>query len=335
MGAGGQSSFRVAAPDPDQFFAWPADFGQRYTIFVDTEEEFDWSAPFDRKARSVTAAAAIPDATRRMGDLGAPLTFLIDHPIATDPAAVAAILRAVEDGVSAVGTQLHPWVNPPFDEPVCVGNSFAGNLPRDLERAKLGILTDAITTAFGRRPQIYRAGRYGLGPNTLRLLVEHGYRIDTSMRARYDYSRAGGPDYSAVGNDAFVADKGGLVELPLTTVYTGGLRGQGPRLNSLTARAPRLTGMLVRTGLLTRVALTPEDMPLIDALEAVRVVAGEGLPLLNLSFHSPSLVPGHTPYVRDAAQLAAFWRWWDTILALLDARGVRSASAAELLTAVE
>ena len=59
-------------------------------------------------------------------------------------------------------------------------------------------------------------------------------------------------------------------------------------------------------GLLSRVALTPEDMPIDDAIKAVRVAVGEGVPVLNFAFHSPSLVPGHTPYVRTAADLVRF-----------------------------
>ena len=45
------------------------------------------------------------------------------------------------------------------------------------------------------------------------------------------------------------------------------------------------------------------------------------------------MVPGHTPYVRDAADLAAFYRWWDAVLTLLDRRGVANASLDELLAA--
>lgn len=325
--------FRPAAPTEASRVAWPEDFGQRYTIFVDTEEEFDWSAPFDRNARAVTAAAAIPAAARRFADLGTTLTFLVDHPIATAAAAVTAITRAIDDSGAAVGTQLHPWVNPPFDESVSPRNSFAGNLPRDLEAAKLAALTAAIAEAFGASPRIYRAGRYGLGPNSLALLAAQGYRIDSSMRGRYDYSRVGGPDYTAIGNEAFIA-AAGIVELPLTTVYTGALRARGPELHPASVRVPPLAALMARAGLLRRVALTPEDMPLADALEAVRVAIGEGLTLLNFSFHSPSLVPGHTPYVRDAADLARFWRWWEGVLGLLDARGVRAVGTGELLAAV-
>lgn len=326
-------TFRPPAPTPDRHVRWPSDFGQRFTIFVDTEEEFDWTQPFSREERSVTATAAIPEATRRFANAGAALTFLVDHPIATDPASVAAIGEALDVGTSAVGSQLHPWVNPPFDEAVDVVNSYPGNLPVALEAAKLDALGAAITAAFGTAPRIYRAGRYGLGPNTLRLLAERGYAIDSSMRSRFDYRRQGGPDFSGIGNDAFVTTPG-VVELPLTTVDTGALRSLGPALYRRAARVPHGPGMLARTGLLNRVALTPEGIPVAEALEAVRVVVGEGLPLLNFSFHSPTLVAGHTPYARDAADVAAFWAWWDAVLGLLARLGVRTVGEAELVAAV-
>ena len=82
-----------------------------------------------------------------------------------------------------------------------------------------------------------------------------------------------------------------------------------------------------------RIALTPEDMPLADALAAVDAALADDLRLLVFSFHSPSLAPGHTPYVRDAADLRGFWRWWDAVLDRLDRRGVRPASLTEILAA--
>ncbi|WP_326524137.1 WalW protein [Sphingomonas sp.] len=328
------AGFRPTPPAANDAIAWPADFGQRYTIFVDTEEEFDWSAPFDRDQRSVTAAAAIPAAARRFAALGTPLTYLVDHPIATDPAAIDPIRRAIADHDGAVGAQLHPWVNPPYDELADAATSFAGALPRALEAAKLVTLTRAIGEAFVQPPKIYRAGRYGLGPNTLDLLAGQGYRADSSMRARYDYARLGGPDYVGIGNHAFRTGTAGIVELPLTTVYTGHLRSAGPVLHRFAERLPGGVGALARLGLVNRIALTPEEMPLDEALEAVRIVLGEGLALLNFSFHSPSLVPGHTPYVKDAAQLADFWRWWDAVLTLLATHGVRAVGHDELLAAL-
>ncbi len=313
---------------------WPESFGTRFTLFVDTEEEFDWNAPLRRDGWGVRAMAALPAAHRRFADRGVEVGYLVDYPIVTEPEAIDAIHRIVATGQATIGAQLHPWVNPPFAETLTPATSFAGNLPRAVEAAKLDRLTHAIHAAVGAAPLVYRAGRYGIGPSTLALLTERGYRIDTSMRARYCYVGEGGPDFSGVGNAAFRTGPGGaIVELPLTTVFTGHLRHGGQPLYHAAGRVPRGRGLLARAGLLNRVALTPEDMPLAEACEAIRIAVGEGLRLLNLSYHSPSVVPGHTPYVRDAADLAAFWRWWDVVLDLLDRLNVRSASAADALAA--
>lgn len=324
--------YRPAAPARDALVAWPEAFGTRFAVFVDTEEEFDWSAPLTRDAHGVSAVAALPAAHVRFAGHGVPLTYMVDYPIVSDPRAVAILREALADGVSAVGTQLHAWVTPPFDEALTPANSFAGNLPEALEAAKIDILTAAIAAAFGTQPLIYRAGRYGVGPATLRLLAARGYLLDSSMRSRYSYAREGGPDFAAIGNAAFRRE--GLVELPLTTVHTGLLRRGGDPLYRALGRVPKGRGVFARARLLSRVALTPEDMPLADAREAVAVALGEGERLLTFAFHSPSLAPGHTPYVRDAAGLAAFHRWWDVVLDDLARRGAQAASLADVVAAI-
>lgn len=324
--------YRPPRPTSAQRIVWPEGFGTRFAVFVDVEEEFDWRAPLDPRNRATTAMAAFPDAHRRFAERGVGLTCMIDHPIATDPASVAILSRVVEDGRSEIGTQLHAWVNPPFDEDATRAASYAGNLPGALEAAKLETLTTAITRAFGTRPRAYRAGRYGIGPRSFDLLARLGYRIDSSVRPGYDYRPDGGPDFAMADAQAYRA--GGIVELPLTTVFTGYARRGGGGLYRALGRVPKGKALFARTGLLSRIALTPEDMPIADALEAVAVAAGEGLRLLNLSFHSPSLAPGHTPYVRDAADLKCFHAWWTTMLDAFDRRGIRSASLNEIIAAL-
>jgi hypothetical protein len=310
---------------------WPAAFGTRFLVVVDVEEEFDWTAPFDRLHRATTAMRALPAAHRRLRAAGVSPAYMVDYPIAADPAAVAILRDATVDGLSAIGTQLHSWVTPPHDEIVSLANSFQGNLPRALEAAKLDRLTDAVTAAFGGPPQAFRAGRYGIGPASRALLADRGYRVDLSVRARYDYSAQGGPDFSDLGNDAYRTD--GLVEIPSSTIFTGVLRCWGASLHPLLAKVSRGAAVASKSRLLSRVALTPEGMSERDVLAAIDIAAASGERLLVLSFHSPSLEPGHTPYVRDAQDLAAFWRWWDVVLARLARHGIVHASLAEVIAA--
>ena len=333
-GRGGAASpYRVPAPAREALIRWPATFGRRFVVFVDVEEEFDWSAPLDPGHRAVTAMRALPEAHARFAERGIGPAYMVDHPVASDAAAVEILRGVLADGRASLGAQLHAWVTPPYAAPVA-GDSYAGNLPPALEAGKLDSLTGLLTEAFGRPPLAYRAGRYGIGPATAGLLADRGYRVESSMRARYDYRGDLGPDFTAVGNDAFRI--GSLVEVPLTTVFTGRLRRQGAAIYPALARVPRGRGAMARTGLLQRVALTPEDMPIADALAAVRVaVEEEGQRLISFSFHSPSLVPGHTPYVRSRDDLARFWTWWARMFDLLDALGVRPAGIDDIVAAAD
>jgi hypothetical protein len=321
-------------PVPRDRMTPPASIGRRFLVFVDTEEEFDWTAPRSRDATATTAIAALPEAHRRLAGFGICPTYLVDYPVASSPVAIDVLRPLMEAGECAIGTQLHPWVNPPFDEVLTVANSFVGNLPEAQERAKLEALTHRIGAAFGKRPQVYRAGRYGIGPNSARLLEEAGYRLDVSVRALFDYSAEGGPDFSH--RDAMPCWAGPqrlLMELPLTAVYTGFARRLGERLYPAAGRVARLRGLFARTGALERIALTPEGTPLPDALRAIRTLLDDGAKLLSISFHSPSVEPGHTPYVRDAADLRVFYAWWDGVLDLLAREGVAPIGADALIAA--
>lgn len=324
------------APDPRAHAGFPESFGRRFLVFCDTEEEFDWEQPLARENVGTSAMEELPGAQDFFREAGAKPIYVVDYPIVDQdrPAAIIAEMHA-RDGCE-IGTQLHPWVNPPFDEEVTPGNSFTGNLPIDLQHAKLEALTDRIAERVGVRPTIYRAGRYGIGAVSSHLLEEAGYRLDSSVRALFDYSDETGPDFSRFDTSAFWAGRSRtLLELPLTATYVGAMRKAGRRLYALGDHVPFLRGGLSRTGMLRRVSLTPEDYPLDEALDAIRQLLDDGLQVFNLSFHSPSVVPGHTPYVRDAGDLKAFYAWWDGVFALFAEHGVTAATGAELVEAAE
>ncbi|MGN6501117.1 MAG: polysaccharide deacetylase family protein [Tsuneonella sp.] len=323
-------------PSPSSRARFAPGFGTRALLTVDTEEEFDWGGPFTRDQHGLDHVPRIAEFQAFCESLAVIPVYLVDWPIATSPAAQEVLGEAVRAGRAEVGVQLHPWVNPPFEEEVNAHNSYAGNLPPELERAKFIALRDRIEEAFGAAPMIYRAGRYGLGPATAAQLSETGVAIDSSVRANFDYRAGHGPDYRAHPLAPYWVDGDRrLLELPLTTVWWGMLRHQGPWLHPLAARVPRLPGLLARTALLERIALTPEGVTKEEALRGIDMALDDGLPLLVLSFHSPSLAPGFTPYVRDAADLETLYDWLRGVYGYLERRGVKPTSVAEVLAAVE
>ena len=309
--------------------------GQRYLLTVDTEEDFDWTEPLARTTHRIDSVTRLRKFQQFCEGRGVVPVYLVDYPIATSPLAAELLRGPLADGRAEIGVQLHPWVSPPNEEEINQFNSFAGNLPPYLERAKLLKLHEAILTNFGQAPLIYRAGRYGIGPNSAAFLREAGIAIDTSARARFDYSATGGPNFESLPiTPWWVGKPGSLLELPLTTVYSGLLRKLGPVLFPLSGRLPALRGALSRANLLERIPLTPEGVTVAEALRGVDIAVREDLPVLVLSFHSPSLSPGHTPYVRTQADLDDLYDWWRIIFARLGEHGVQPTSVREIMASV-
>jgi hypothetical protein len=319
-------------PAAQDMIALPAAFGTRFMLFVDTEEEFDWDRPLQRTGHGVTVLGGMARGQRYFAQAGVKPVYVTDFPVIDSDAAADMMGRWLADGEADIGAHLHPWVNPPHVETVSARNSYVGFLPEDTERAKLEALCRRIAERFGARPLAYRAGRYGVGLNSARLLEEAGFRLDSSVRSRFDYSHQYGPDFQGLPQNPYWAGPGrGLMELPLSTAFTGLMRGAGERLYRTTRTLGPLAGAMARAGILSRVPLTPEGVPVTDAIAAIDALIGEGVRVLNFSFHSPTLEPGHTPYVRSEADRTVFYAWWDAVLAHLARRGITAATLDELL----
>jgi hypothetical protein len=321
-----------ATPAPVNFIDLGFD-GPRFLVTVDTEEEFDWNGPFTRDNHGTTHVPGIARFQAMCDDHGVRPAYLVDYPIAQDDGAVALLGGYAKAGHADIGVQLHPWVNPPFDEDVSTVTSFACNLSPELERAKLTALHTLIVDRFGESPQIYRAGRYGAGFNTRRILHDLGIAIDTSVRSLFDYSDQGGPDYSQCPLEPYWIYDGALMELPVTTVFSGPMRRAGKLMFSRAFETVTTRGLLARTGMLERLALTPEGIPAEKAIAAIDIALAQGVPVLNFSFHSPSLAIGHTPYVRNAVQLEAFYHWWQQVFAHLQSRGIKPTHVGDICAA--
>jgi hypothetical protein len=70
-----------------------------------------------------------------------------------------------------------------------------------------------------------------------------------------------------------------------------------------TLRAP---GVLAKVGAVNRVMLSPEGYSFAEMRALTEALLARGHRTFVFSFHSPSLDPGHTPYVRTKQDLAHF-----------------------------
>lgn len=272
-------------------------------VIVDTEEEFDWSAPFDRNAVGVSAVAEIWRLQRVLEPFGVKPTYVVDYPIAATDESARVFADLARQGLCEVGAHLHPWVNPPHREVVSGHASFACNLGAELEFEKIAILRQAIVDGLGLVPLSYKAGRYGLGATSVAALEALGFHVDLSVNPHMDYTALGGPSFLGLGaGPAFFGDRRRLLEVPCTTGFIGIARGAGESLHRLASTAwatpLRAVGILARSGVVNRVMLSPEGSSLAEMQALTRALYQDGIRTFSLTFHSPSLKPGCTPYVR-------------------------------------
>ena len=293
----------------------PADSKPQLLVVIHTEEEFDWGKPFDSNATGVRHMAHIHRAQELFSQHGVRPTYVVDYPIADQQEAWSQLKPYADAGVAEIGAHCHPWVSPPLDEDINRLHSYPGNLPRELEQAKLTRLTNRIEHNFGRRPTAYLAGRYGFGPHTADILAGLGYSVDISPAPPLDFRDDGGPDYSQLGTAPFwFGRQQDMLCLPGTGAYVGALSKMGsraaPALHHQITRPglswARLPGILSRLKLLDRLRLSPEGYRFEDQRSLTRTLLKAGQRLFVYSFHSPSVMPGCTPYVSSDAELRHF-----------------------------
>jgi hypothetical protein len=294
----------------------PPSLHARLLVVVDTEEEFDWSAPFARENVSVTAIAE----ARRLQSVVEPYrlkpTYVCDFPVASTLSSASTLAEFASRGVARIGAHLHPWVTPPFDEPLVPEMSFGCNLGASIERAKIAYLQEAIVRNMGVTPRVFKAGRYGFGETTAEILEGSGFTVDTSVVPHMDFTTEKGPSFNGFtpAPGRFGRNRA-MLELPCTTGFIGTGRKSGEPLHRLAStsvlRPFRAVGILARTGVLNKVMLSPEGNTLEEMKALTRALHADGLRTFSMTLHSPSLKPGCTRYVRSTAERDEFLKTID------------------------
>ena len=289
-------------------------------VTIDTEEEGLWSGQFSTSNAPVENISAVPKFQKVCDDLGVTPTYLINSPVATDPEAVAVLKDIANSDRCEIGAHIHPWNTPPVQGDYNAFESYLCNLPVEVQREKLGVVTRQIEDAFGIKPRSFRSGRYGLDGTGAALLEELGYRVDSSVCPFTDYSEDGGPDFRGA---PFVpywpakdlrnrGERGRLLEVPVSFGFNRTGFERAERLHAWLARPGvrrlRLVGILDRLGIMQKIKFSPEkgDANRLGAL--ARAYLRNRAPCLVMMFHSSSLLPGNTPYVRSESELQAFLR---------------------------
>lgn len=278
-------------------------------VLVDVEEEFVWHTPYVRDEWRFTAFSPLRALMNDLNELGVVPVFNIDYPITGLVKEMDAFARWAQAGQCEIGAHLHTWMTPPFEERPSQTTSFQCNLLPELERRKIQALTNVLTERIGHHPQIFRAGRYGIGPYTAGFLKDEGYLIDLSIMPNSSYEGDGGPNAFELPEQPFwLDDEHSLLEVPASRNVIGKLSRMyytRPRdvFDQRFMNRSRLSGLLARLGLLERISLSPESANLADMQRLFNKRVRDGQKVFGLYLHSSSLVEGGSPYAAAAATI--------------------------------
>lgn len=227
---------------------------------------------------------------------GAKPTYLLSPEVMRDEASVE-VFRKLES-TSELGTHLHgEYAEPGAYEPE-ITKEFQRDYAPDVERQKLTYLTDLFIRAFGHQPLSFRAGRFGIGSETIGILESLGYTVESSVTPHMDWASAGAKGLSFLGSpsqpyrpdplDAARPGTSTLLEVPVTIRrrLLSMLPGLATRVEPRWLRPTRGTASA-----LVRVA---ED----EIAEARRAAPGRPV-VLNAMFHNVEVVPGTSPYASN------------------------------------
>lgn len=293
-------------------------------ITIDTEED-NWGEY--RTDGSVENISHLPVLQDLFNKYGAIPTYLINYPVATNSTSIKVLSSFLEKGQCEIGMHCHPWNTPPFSEPLDAQHSMMCNLPYELLREKMGKLYEVIQSNFGVSPISFRAGRWGFNSDVAKCLSELNFKVDTSMSPFVDWTPYHGPNFRNASSRPYYFDtqnisqgkqSGDLLEVPPTIGFyqsnfklcdTFQYNLKKPFISKL-----RLLGILDKLRLLNFHWLSPELSSGDEMVRLAKTFVKTGHQFLNMSFHSTSLLPGKSPFVRDKNDLSFFLEKIETFL---------------------
>jgi hypothetical protein len=306
-------------------------------ITIDTEED-NWADYGSSPA--LANIERIPNLQRLFDKYGVKPTYLITYPVAAADGAVSILRDIRDDGRCEIGTHVHPWNTPPFEEEKTDRNTMICNLEKELQFRKIESLHELIRKNFKVEPISFRGGRWGFDRTVAENIHTLGYKVDTSVSPYMNWEKYHGPDYSKSSpkEHFFYIDKNGvtdsyLLEVPATI---GFLQSNYDLRNSLLNKIAnsrmqyfRLVGILDKLGIINKVWLSPETSDGKVMIKLAKSVMREGFLVLNMFFHSSSLMAGLTPFTQSIEEETTLLKRIEELLEFLVGNNVKSITLRE------
>lgn len=296
-----------------------------FIITIDTEED-EWSE-YKRSGCTLDNIKAIPELQALFDKYDAKPTYLTTYQVANNEESVKILKEVVFGERGEIGAHCHPWNTPPFKEELSQHNSMLCNLAPSLQLEKLAKLTEKIEQSFGKRPLSFRAGRWGYSADVAKCLAKLGYRTETSLTPFMNWEVYSGPDlansptrpyFFAAERPLLPASEGDLLEVPVSIGFN--LRDfdlwhcYQEIFSKHKIMKKIFCGSLSRLGILRKIWLSPELSTSTEMIKLIEIMKTKKHNVFNLMFHSNSLSPGKTPFVKSNSDKKVFLNKIEDIL---------------------
>lgn len=277
----------------------------KFILSIDTEEEWDWNGPFPGADAKVTNINELPAFHAYCHQVGIRPTYFTDYAVLQSDHSVKIMKALLSQGNCEIGAHLHPWVNPPFYGETGERESHVVNLPLEQVEEKLKSLLLLMQQNLGVQPKSFRSGRWGINGDCLKLLIEGGINIDSSIYPFFknDYFSCETapvtpywPEFSNTNNNS--DEQREIFEIPVTVGYNNPSFELAHKVHSLLSSTPfswvRLNGIFWHLRLLRKINLSPELHSAADMIRLVRACLKQDHKVLHMNLHSSSLIEGVT-----------------------------------------
>lgn len=267
-----------------------------FLITVDTEGDNLWHW---RPNEPITTENAkyIPYFQELCEKYGFIPVYLTNYEMAKDCSFMRYVSQKQREGKCEVGLHLHAWNTPPEFE---LQNRYGGNpyiteYPKEIVYEKAKTVLDLLENTVESKVISHRSGRWALNSEYLDVLASLGIEVDCSVTPELDlsgikgYSINCGNDYSKAPKVAHLLSNG-IVEIPMTT--------RSIRQIKFGTLKQRLYSLIKKDDMWLR--------PIGKSFKKLRYltqkVLAEGADYLEFMIHSSELMPGGSPYFRNAAE---------------------------------
>lgn len=296
-----------------------------FVVTIDTEidKSPDWKISASETFLSVLHG--IPQKlTPLFNQFGAKPTYLLSSEVIENKDCVS-LLKSIDN--CGLGTHLHGDLIEPNRRIYKIGNErtyeMENSYPKEIEYQKLKNLTGLFIEKFGYSPTSFRAGRFAAGNNTITLLEELGYLVDSSVTPGIDWNLPEGrANFLQAREQPYFPSKENLLEEGNSKVLEVPVSIVAPRFKKYfytvdKVKVLRPVSVIINTIFPAR-WLRPSSQNSGGMLGVITKLlkryGGNNAIVLNMMFHSMEVIPNASPYTKTEDECRSLLGKIETVL---------------------